>query len=206
MNTFLNAAVAEYISAHICDPAGYGKRVARTRDDRFTHPSPAAQPFDGTFENLWPWLAANVLHTEASFERKDRLRVDVWTASKTGENAGVPDLVLPVATFYGNGEALLARPRVGNIQPYLDLTECAERITAHCRLHGLVPANRILRVWRWASELAEQGEVRGREVTWTVNKYHFVEHSVDGQPVTSVSVDDLNTYWGEISALHDACP
>ena len=99
----------------------------------------------------------------------------------------------------------MTRPRIGNIQPYLDLTECAERITAHCRLHGLVPANRILQVWRWASELAEHGEVQGHEVTWTVSKYHLVEHSVDGQPVTSVSVNDLNTYWGEISALHEAC-
>ena len=86
----------------------------------------------------------------------------------------------------------------------VDWAECAERISAHCRLHGLVPANRILQVWRWASELAEHGEVQGHEVTWTVNKYHFVEHFVDGQPVTSVSVDDLNIYWGEISALHDA--
>ena len=68
-----------------------------------------------------------------------------------------------------------------------------------------MPANRILQVWRWASELAEHGEVHGHEVTWTVNKYHFVEHFVDGQPITSVSVDALNTYWGEISALHKAC-
>ena len=64
-----------------------------------------------------------------------------------------------------------------------------------------------LATWVWASELAEHAEVRGHEVTWTINRYQFVEHFVDGQsqPATTRSVDDLGTYWGEISTLHAAC-
>ena len=131
------------------------------------------------------------------------MRADVWTASKTGGDAGTPDLVIPIATFYG-AEVLMTRAKNGHVQASLNLPDAAERVEAHVRLHGLVPANRILQVWRWASELAEHGEVQGHEVTWTVNKYHFVEHFVAGQRITSKSVDDLGAFWGQISALHDA--
>ena len=205
MNTFLNDSVAQLIAAQICNPCGYGKRVTLTRDDRFVRPGHADPTplFDSMYEEMWPYLAKNVLHTLTTFERQNRVRADVWTAAKTGNDAGSPDLALPIATFFGS-EALMTRAKNGHVQASLDLPDAAERVTAHVRLHGLVPANRILETWRWASELAEQGEVQGHDVTWTVNKYHFVEHSVDGQQITSVSVDDLNTYWGQISALHDA--
>ena len=206
MNTFLNETVAQLIAGQICDPAGYGKRVTLTRDDRFERPEHADPTplFDSMYEEVWPWLATNVLHTVTTFERKNRLRADIWTAAKTGDDAGRPDFVIPIATFYG-AESIMTRAKNGHVQASLDLPDAAERITAHVRLHGIVPANRILHVWRWASELAEHGEVKGHEVTWTVNKYHFVEHSVDGHLVTSKSVDDLGAFWGKISALHDAC-
>ena len=205
MNTFLNDSVAQLIAAQICNPCGYGKRVTLTRDDRFVRPEHAdpTHLFDSMYEEVWPYLAKNVLHTLTTFERKNRVRADIWTAAKTGGDAGTPDLVVPIATFYGS-ENLMTRAKSGHIQASLNLPDAAERVTAHVRLHSIVPANRILQVWVWASELAEQGEVRGREVTWTVNKYHFVEHSVDGQRITSVSVDALDTYWGQISALHEA--
>ena len=206
MNNFLNDSVAQIIAGQICDPCGYGKRVALTRDDRFEHPEHAVPTplFDSMYEEVWPYLAKNVLHTVTTFERKDRVRVDIWTAAKTGDKAGSPDFVIPIATFYGS-EAFMARSKRADIQASLDLPDAAERTTAHVRLHGMVPANHIIHVWRWASELSEHGEVQGHEVTWSVSKYQFVEHFVDGQRITSRSVDDLGTYWGEISTLHEAC-
>ena len=205
MNAFLNETVAQLIAAQICDPCGYGKRVTLTRDDRFERPEHADSTplFDSMYEEMWPYLAKNVLHTLTTFERKNRVRADIWTAAKTGGDAGTPDLVLPIATFYGS-ENLMTRAKNGHVQASFDLPDAAERVTAHMRLHGIVPANRILQVWVWASELAEQGEVRGREVTWTVSRHHFVEHFVDGQRITSKSVDDLGPFWNQISALHDA--
>ena len=206
MNAFLNETVAQLIAGQICDPAGYGKRVTLTRDDRFERPAHADSTplFDSMYEEMWPYLAKNVLHTLTTFERKNRVRADIWTAAKTGSrHAGTPDLVVPIATFYG--AEVMTRAKNGHVQASLDLPDAAQRVTAHVRLHGLVPANRILETWIWASELAEQGEVQGHEVTWSVSKYHLVQHFVDGQQITSVSVDDLSTYWTQISALHDAC-
>ena len=206
MNTFLNDSIAQSIAAQICDPAGYGKRVTSTRDDRFVRPGHADPTplFDSTYEEVWPYLARNVLHTVTTFERRNRVRADVWTAAKTGDNAGSPDLALPIATFFGS-EALMTRAKNGHVHASLDLPDAAERVTAHVRLHGLVPANRILQVWRWGSELAEHGEVQGHEVTWTVTPRHQVVHSLDGVSTTSRPVGDLGTFWGEISALHAAC-
>ena len=205
MNAFLNESVAQLIAAQICDPSGFGKPVTLTRDDRFERPEYASSTplFDSVYEDVWRYLARTVLHTLTTFERRDRVRADIWTAAKTGERAGTPDLAIPIATFFG-AEPLMTRARNGHVQASLDLADAAERVMAHVRLHGLVPANRLLQTWVWASELAELAEVRHHAVTWTVNKYQFVEHSVDGQRITSRSVDDLGAFWDEITAIHDA--
>ena len=197
--------MALFVATQICDPSGFGKPVVLTRDDRFRSPEHAVltPQFDGTFEVMWPWLAREVIHSVSSFERHDRVRADLWCAMKTGDLAGTPDLVLPLATVFGN-HRLISRRSDGNVRAALDLPDVAERVTAFVRLRGLVPAPRILQTWRWASELAEHGEVRGNHVEWTLTKSQRVVHFVNGEEATTRAVSDLGTYWAEISALHEA--
>jgi hypothetical protein len=195
-----SAGVARVVMQHMCLPYGFGEKTTWSQAHWFDAGQGSSSPYDGALEDAWPWVARNVLYAVKTLERNDRLRVDVWTAAKTGELAGTPDFILPVTSFTCPPKALSNLSILGSL---IDLNDAAERIEAHVRLFGRVPAERILAVWRWGNNLAEMGEVAGHEVSWTIDDGIIVHH-MDGAPVTRRSANRLTAPWAAIQSLHEA--